>query len=73
MEGRSLELLSADGEFPNGVSAPAVVQLILDYGESARLEDVAEHFHLTGEEVVAALEYCAFHFERLRAAGLLVR
>jgi hypothetical protein len=55
------------------VSATAVVQLILDYGESARLEDVAEHFHLTGEEVVAALEYCALHFERLRAAGLLVR
>ena len=50
-----------------------VVQLILDYEESARLDDVAGYFELTMDEVEAALDYCSRHFERLRAQGRLVR
>jgi hypothetical protein len=73
MADRSHQCLSAAGVFPNGVTASAVVQLILDHDESARIEDVADYFDLTVEEVTAALDYCARHFERLRAARELIR
>jgi uncharacterized protein (DUF433 family) len=59
--------------FANGVTAAAVVQLIVDYDESARAEDVADYFDLTLEDVTAALDYCSRHLERLRATGRLVR
>lgn len=65
--------LSSDGIFANGVSASAVVQLILDHNETARIEDVAGYFQLTADEVAAALDYCSRHFERLRAEQRLVR
>ena len=70
---RSQALLSPAGAFANGVTAVMVVQLILDYEESARLDDVASYFDLTTGEVEAALDYCSRHFERLRAEGRLVR
>jgi hypothetical protein len=62
-------LLSSDGAFANGVRASAVVQLILDHDETARIEDVADYFQLTVDEVAAALDYCSPHFERLRRGG----
>lgn len=64
--------LSSDGVFPNGVSAAAVTQFILDYDESAQIEDVAAHFHLEVEDVAAALRYYARHCERMWASGQVV-
>jgi hypothetical protein len=58
--------LSAAGVFANGVRATAVVQMVLDYDEEARLEDIAAYFGLAVGEVVAALAYCARRAKRLQ-------
>jgi hypothetical protein len=61
--------LSSDGRFANGVTATAVMQFIYDYDGAARIEDVADWFHLEVEDVAAALRYDAAQGERMRASG----
>jgi hypothetical protein len=51
--------LSADGFFPGGIAAAAVVQFIRDYDEAARIEDVAAYFRLETTDVADALTYVA--------------
>ena len=58
--------------FANGVTAAAVTQFVLDYGEVARIEHVAAHFRLELDDVDAALCYYARHVDRLRASGEVV-
>jgi hypothetical protein len=65
--------LSATGIFANGVHATAVVQMVLDYDQEARLEDVAAYFGLAVGEVVAALAYCARRARRLQGDGRRAR
>jgi hypothetical protein len=64
--------LSADGSFPNGVTAAEVAQVVLDHDQAAPIEAVAAHLGLSTEGVAAALAYYARHLERLRASGEVV-
>lgn len=48
-----------EGVFANGTTAVAVVRFVLDYEGTARVEDVADYFHLEVDDVYAALAYCS--------------
>ena len=59
--------LSADGMFPNGVTAVAVARFVFEHDETVRIEDVAEHFRLGIRDVADGLMYYASHAHRLSA------
>lgn len=57
--------LSADGQFFNGVDVVAVIRFIRAYDFEARIDDVADYFHLDVEEVAAALRFYSRNFDVL--------
>jgi len=61
--------LSVEGVFPNGVTAVSVVQFVLDYELSARIEDVAVHFGIGVRDVADALAFYARNRDEMHASG----
>lgn len=57
--------ISAGGVCRNGVSVVTLIRFIRAYDFEARIDDVADYFHLETEDVAAALAFYSDNFDFL--------